>query len=728
MQIDNHTVIAVSKMKVESLNNDQRRHDYSPQSRASATPDSADIELGSLGGNSSNDGDLSVDASQYASISQGSGLSLSTYDFSGRNLNAINGSVMNANRQTNGEHPVVGNHSADNTHAISPHSSPQVRPHSSPHISHRINHNSSPQIRPFSSPHGSLGTSLRSSSPHHHSIQLSPQQGSPEQAYITPSKTDLSDETDATFDNSPSPPLLKFRKKSIRFSVENEVRTYTPNPEEFVDNPGMQVNLLMPTCGTSVRQFFAKSALPFTYGATSSLTTLFFLYELMNKYRGRNEIIGIYLVGAYLCRVIFNSISRYAPKTFVLIGSISALVGFVAIFISQAPEFMDIDKKVDFDDDGLALFIAGSILANCNETIGAMQIFVKDQYSENAKAAGSGLKIHFLMAKLARIGSFLGGGLLYHYYGVHCVAAFGAGMVSLQIVVLVSFLILDNYRIPHNPLVMNAHKPKCRMTCSVRAARGRRRIFKSSLSKLNRTLSKYYPSGMPPSTVRYMVPICIFGRTASSICIWNSSTIIMVHEFEKDFITVGAVFAAAAGFDFLVSLFILKGSQSGEVSQLSVNHVFICMAGISLGSVVVAVPNFYAFVSGFMVYAICNSMLRIAMIDLQGTSNNATEGIMVQLIRRFQTAAALYCIPLLFKMHPRLPLVLALWFALLSSVVLIWVLACCKKSEETIKVDDDVEKRKDKSRSIKRRSSKPERNLIYSERAMLGRLITGKDV
>jgi hypothetical protein len=121
-------------------------------------------------------------------------------------------------------------------------------------------------------------------------------------------------------------------------------------------------------------------------------------------------------------------------------------------------------------------------------------------------------------------------------------------------------------------------------------------------------------------------------------------------------------------------------------------------------------------------------MLRFALIEIQGTSNNATEGVLIQILRRFKTAAALYCIPLLYTMHPRLPLILALWFSLLSSLVLIWVLACCKQTKETLKVDDDVEQKKQKTRSIKRRSAKPERNLTHAERIMLGRLITGKDV
>lgn len=261
-------------------------------------------------------------------------------------------------------------------------------------------------------------------------------------------------------------------------------------------------------------------------------------------------------------------------------------------------------------------------------------------------------------------------------------------------------------------------------------------MFKSGLSKLNRTVAKYYPSHVPPSIIRYMVPLCIFGRTTSSICFWNSTTVIMVDDFEQNFITVGATFASAAAFDFMISLYILSQSwgEKGEKKSnpiLSVYHVMICMAGLTLSSMVIAIPNLYAFIAGFVVFAVFNSMLKIAIFDLQGSNNNATESITIQMIRRFLTAVALYSIPLLYKVHPRLPLVLALWFALLSSLVLAFLLTCCHVSEEVQKLDDDVEKRKtnlEKSRSRRRQSSRPERNLLYSERVMLGRLLSGKDV
>jgi len=550
------------------------------------------------------------------------------------------------------------------------------------------------------------------------------------------SPADTSSDTADTFTESPNVSPYKSRIKSIRFADTNEVRTYTPNPEEFVDNPtdaDVFNHSIGIGCGMRARHFFASSALPFMYGATSSLTTLFFFYELMVRYGRKPEIIGVYLVGAYFCRVLFNAISRYAPKTFVLIGSMLALIGFVAIFVSQSPEFMELNEKMVFEDDGLVLFIGGSILANCNETIGAMQMFVRDQNKDDIKVMGSQLKMHYFTAKMARVGSFIGGGFLYQMYGVHGVAALGAGLVSLQIVFLIFFFVLDLFRHNHDPNNKYGDEfidlsPKCRLNCSIAAARGRRRLFKSAMSKLNRSLSKYYPSEVPPSSVRYIVPICVFGRTISSMCIWSSSALILVDDFQADFVTVGAIFGSAAAFDFLISLFALSEAWNKKKLPTKLG-VYICMTGITLSSTATAAPKLYAFIAGFMVYVICNSILRILLIELQGSSNNATESLTVQLIRRLCTAGALYALPLLYMLHPRLPLVLALWFALFSSTILAMSLACCRTSTEIQKMDNEVEKKIARSGSARARPSKrPERNLLYAEQVMLGRLIKGKDV
>ena len=170
-------------------------------------------------------------------------------------------------------------------------------------------------------------------------------------------------------------------------------------------------------------------------------------------------------------------------------------------------------------DEGLVIFIVGSILSNTNESMSAMQLFVRDQLLHDIKETGEKLKRHYLIAKIARIVSFATGGILYQSYGVEGLAVLGAIMVSLQILCLLLFFILDSFReaIDQTKGLWGEVKPPKRHTldCSIRAAIGRRRIFTSSMSKLNRTLSKYYPPNIPANMLRKVLPICAFGRTTS---------------------------------------------------------------------------------------------------------------------------------------------------------------------------------------------------------------------
>mmetsp|Transcript_8186 Transcript_8186/g.15404 ORF Transcript_8186/g.15404 Transcript_8186/m.15404 type:complete len:672 (+) Transcript_8186:152-2167(+) len=554
---------------------------------------------------------------------------------------------------------------------------------------------------------------------------------------LNPSLLNVSiDESIETVDTSAESPEVspnKDRVRSIRFAATNEVRTYTPNPEEFIDDPIDFFNDT-PRCGVRSRQFFAASVLPFTYGATSSLTTLYFLYELMFRYESTRNILGLYLVGVYFCRILFSSICRFSPKTFVLLGSVLALLGFVAIFFSQNLQMIGSNNETDESSStGVTLFIIGSILSNCNETIGATQMFVREQNIQSVKAMASNLKVQYLMAKFARIGSFVGAGFLYHIYGVGAVAIMGAGLVCLQIIFLLAYLAMDVFRVTYDPNNLfgndyENHAPKCRLNCSLRAARGRRRLFKSAMSKLNRSLFKYYPPNIPPSRLKYFVSFCVFGRALSSVFVWITSTVILVDDFGADFVLVGGACASAAALDFATSWIMLRDSCHRK-SMPTQREIFICMGGLLVSSAAITAPNIYSYAVGFWIFAICNSYLRLLLIELQGRSNDATESITLQLVRRFWIAGALYSIPLLYSIHPRLPFALGFSFVLVSLLMLVMSLCCCRNVGPVKELDHDANKRAAREMSRKNRpSTKPERNLSFAERSMLTRLIKGKEV
>ncbi len=563
---------------------------------------------------------------------------------------------------------------------------------------------------------------------------------------ITPAKSQGTDDTfmdspvlspASSTDSRPTSPKKpkspkRSRRKLIRFSSVNEVRTFTPSPEEFQDHPKNVFKSLHNTRGSRLRHFLTVRILPFTYGAISSITTIYFFLELMVRYTLNKEIIGVYLAAAYLTRVVFTSISRVAPKSCILLGSLLTLLGFLMVALSQRPSYIPVEIK--FQDDGLTWFIAGSILACAYETNSGMEMIVRDQCLDNVKAIGIQLKNHYLMTKIARVLAFAGLGFLYQYYNVEGVALLGAGLAVLQIMFLCIFFILDIFRIHYDP--NNAFgedfidlKPHCRPNCSIRAVRGKRRMFKSTMSKLNRTLSKYYPSDLPQSVLRRIIPLCVFGRTLSSVCIWGSSALLIFDDYTQNFIVIGLIFAGAAACDFIVSFVLLTNRLETKLKKLcpSPRDLFLGMFGITLSSTLVAVPIYPVFLAGFMIYCVCNGLLRIVLTELQGSSENPNERVAYQINRRLWTAGSLYVIPILYNLHPRIPFVLGLWFAVASSTFLT-IYMCCYHSGEPL---DDVNLRKNKravTAAKNRPSRRPERNLDYAEQVMLGRLMKGKDV
>jgi hypothetical protein len=541
---------------------------------------------------------------------------------------------------------------------------------------------------------------------------------------------------DTTFDDDEETPE---RYKSIRFSPTNQVHLFTPSPEEFIDNPSEEYKSYK-SCGTTARLFFVVYALPFMHGFSSNITTLYLLIELTLGYEINSFIAGTYLVLAYMSRLSFASLSRVAPKSCVFVGSIVSLCGFSLIYLSQ--DQILLDKLNVKKTHGLTLFIVGSILSNTNETMSAMQVFVRDQYIHNVQEIGKKLKRHYLMAKLARIVSFGCGGYLYQTYGVGGLAVLGSCMVSLQILCLFIFLVLDNFREAIDPIEgqwVESKKSKKLVVvdCSIRAAIGRRRILSSSMSRLNRTIARYYPSSIQANILRTALPICVFGRTISSLVIWNVSALIMEDDFQQSKGMIGAVFAGIMSCDWIVTFLSMTDNWNTVLTiKLSPpKDLYAFMIGITLSLGFMAIPNFITFVVGLASFTIFNSVLRTKLYELQGSNNCGWESLNFQIIRRFWSAAALFSLPKLDALTHRLPMLLAIWFALSATTMLLFFTLCRDPNKNE---DDEMNRNNNKSdndrnnavvtRKKKRPSKRPEKNLVYGERIMLSRLIKGKDV
>ncbi len=519
------------------------------------------------------------------------------------------------------------------------------------------------------------------------------------------------------------------RKKSIRFSPTNEIRHFTPNPDEFEENP-YSTNPYM-SCGRTSRLFLVVYALPFMHGASSNITTLYLLVELSLRYEINSFVVGGYLALAYISRLSLALLSRFVPKTCVLIGSTMAYFGFGLIFISQNSILL---QNFGVQGKEFLLFLIGSILANTNEMTSAMQVFVREQLTHNVKEMGQKLKRHYLIAKLARVASFGGGGVVYHYYGVAGLALMGGSMVSLQIMCLGIFFILDIYRevLDHSNGLYGEMKPPKRfaLDCSIRAAIGRRRLLSSSMSSLTRTLGKYYPTTMPSKIVHMILPICVYGRTIASIIVWNAIAYIMRTDFDQNYLVIGGVFAGIMVCDFIMSIVTLSDGWNAiiKTNLPPPQDIYLLTIGLTLSLALVAVPNFIAFILGLVIYICFNNAMRTLLLELKGTNDSMWDNFQFHLIRCASTAIALFSLPVLNEFHRRLSLVLAIWFALLTSAVLVYVINVKITEEDE---SDELDRKRRNALSTARSgriSRRPEKNLIYGEQIMLSRMIKGKEI
>jgi len=509
------------------------------------------------------------------------------------------------------------------------------------------------------------------------------------------------------------------RRKTIRFSMENQIHEFTRSPDEFKDNPWNIPETIPLTL--KVRNFVAVYSLPFTYGASIQLTNLFFLIELAEKYRVNNQIAGLYLVSGYGCKVLFASLSRWAPKTVILISCLFALMGYASLFISQR---LQLDNNLT-----LVMFVLGSTIVSSNETIGGMQTFVRDQHQNTLKDAGWQLSQQFFVTMLGGICSYAAGGVVYFYRGLQGIAIQGAAFVGLQFLLLTIYIILDNYRDFHEDRP-HFYLSKYCMNFSFKASGGRRRLFTSELSEIHRSLMKYYPNDLPHAVLRFVLPHTNLVIALSSACIWGISAIFMKEAFKVNEIVIGVVFAGGVFSNLIVSYLLFSDKLNKYLKRvLPCPRLFIVsMIGMSISTLILAVPyTFPLFAFGFILYNCFCGVLYILLTEMQGSSTNTWESSTTQVARRILTGACLFSLPNLYGLHTRLPLLLAFWVTFVSSVLVL--LRIYRRPDSKNKEVVSRTFRKSKSLTISGVAGRGgKQNLVYSERVMLSWLIKGRDL
>jgi hypothetical protein len=526
--------------------------------------------------------------------------------------------------------------------------------------------------------------------------------------------------------------------------------------EEFISDPIAESNPDFPDLQEGNENWFQRSSitilLPIFYGATSSIMNLYYFVELERRYGVENGILGLMLALSYATRVLFSSLGRAIPKTSAFVGSILTLVGYYMMLLSVHRDMVKDSLQYVHSNDthSLSLFVLGTTLTQCNEAMySAMQMFIHLLHGTNVPTASSRLKSNYHTIKVSRVISFLTGGILYHLYSIDGVAALAAIMVILQILNLVAFYVVDIYRIPNymRPGMQGhedeqSYKAKFRPSLNVSAVRSRRRIFKTDMSKLHRLLGTYYTVDIPPSILQKIIPICVYGRSISVLCIWSSVAIIMDHDFAFNFIVIGSMMACATLIDWIASIVFLRNDMHLYFKEVfpSPRDLFYSLSGMAFSCVLMVIPLFITFVSGFFLFCIFNAILKIMLLDMQGNGGIvATDGILFTTFRRVSVGISLVCIPMLFELQSSLPMVLGLSYILLILFALILFLYRSNKVDSNSNNEDDsvcqnameeIEKHRSivkKSHMQLNRCNQPEQNLQYDEQLMVASMIRGKD-
>jgi hypothetical protein len=555
---------------------------------------------------------------------------------------------------------------------------------------------------------------------------------SPITCFFTPTKSPSKDHNNS----------LDSINRRISFSESATVHVFSPTTyDKFVDNLPVSHTDPPPSKIYRFYLFLAVFAIPFAYGASTSLMYIFFLIELMEQFHVSPITAGLFLAATYGCRVIFTSLTRWAPKCFILIGTLASITGHFLIYQSQPPpslpsqESLLQQKTTLHDNKDFTLFIVGSLLIHCNECFGALQIFVRDVHPKKLKRIGKSLVHHLYSMKIARFGSFIVAMFLYQYNDVRKLMIYGGSMVTLQLLLLLCYYVLDIFRDRFGPLVSyhREHVP-CGLDCSIYATLGRRRLFMTDMSKINRSLAKNYPCDLPQSICVFTVPLLLFAKTTSTICIWGIAAHVMDYDFELNELLLCGILAAAA-FTSLFTSFVTMSTIGNKYFKQTLPppmNIYLTVSGLTISSVVVAIPNFTAFVVGLMLHTVFNSMLSILLGEIQGSSSNPWEVRSFQTFRRIVTAATVFALPTLYHINHWFPFILGMWAPFLSTIILfvrIHIAAGEAPEDDTF---DAITLRKRRESvditSKKENSKRSERNLSYGEQIMLGKLIRGKEL
>eukprot|EP00961_Rhodomonas_salina_P032936 443554-Rhodomonas_salina.1 len=416
-----------------------------------------------------------------------------------------------------------------------------------------------------------------------------------------------------------------------------------------------------------VRDVLILYLMPMFYGGITRLPFIYFVIHLVEVFGLDWVPVGLLVGGYQACRVLTNIGITFAPKIFHLFGTLASLAGFSLVWAT------DIRYRVPF--------MVGTCIVGFAETMAAMQLYAKEEYSreKDLQVLKRNLKVQYASVMVGVTLAFLFGGLVYQRLGVHGVAGFGAILSGLE---LVSFLLFLAVSVKHSS-PQEPHETQHGADGPASTAHPAMKVSFTRLPSKSHTdaLGSFSGDEFHATWVNYLIAVTM--GVEAIVIGYNLSIgpIFVLNEFKQNTTTIGILFAAGAASGTVAAVtFTLTDAGERIMRRLlpSPWDIYVPMAGIATAVLVAAVPVFEVHVLGLILIMAFNDLAATILTEVQGAiaTNKAYSfvGPFGQIVRRSLNVVTAVTGPFLFGVWPRLPYMVAgglSWAWVILIVVLI---------------------------------------------------------
>lgn len=407
-----------------------------------------------------------------------------------------------------------------------------------------------------------------------------------------------------------------------------------------------------------VRHFLMLYLLPFLYGAATRLPFIYYVIHLRRHFGMEWFPIGLCVASYQGARVLTNLMSIRLPQVSHIIGTITGLVGYLMVLVS--------------DNDDVLPFVIGTSMVGFSETVSSMQIYCKNEFTQDVTHLQRQLKLQYASVMLGVTLAFLIGGVVYQMAEINGVACFGSAVLLIELVGTILLFVLSSA--PQKDGNSRAPTPPASQT----PARTDSGTDTSSKEPNLKRTNSYLAGEHGASWLAYIIALSI-GMEAVTIG-YNLSVgpLFLLEEFDQDVTIIGTLFSAGATTGTLVSILVTLTPWCKRVMTRYIPvpyNIYVAMAGIGCSVLLAAIPSLEAHITGLLLLMGFNDLAATLLTEMQGsiTSRKAykTVGPFGQIVRRSLNTITALTGPSLYSLFPRAPHLVAGGVTLLWTAVVI---------------------------------------------------------